>query len=163
MAMEPYQILGLDSSASKDEVKKAYRKLARQYHPDLHPNDPEAAKKMNEINEAYDRVMNPDKYAAEDARKARANGQSSYNPNTNRGPGHSGYGGAGQRGQYGWSGDFGFEDFFDMGATATDINPEASPSDPAIIIQAINAINSGMAKQATQLLYKVPSTERNAR
>ena len=69
MPMDPYNILGLDPSASMDEVKRAYRKKARENHPDLNPGDKEAAKRMNDINEAYDRIMNPDKYAAEDARR----------------------------------------------------------------------------------------------
>ena len=49
MAMDAYKILGLESTASTDEVKKAYRKLARENHPDLHPGDEAAAKRMNEI------------------------------------------------------------------------------------------------------------------
>lgn len=72
MAMDPYKILGLENGASMDEVKRAYRKKARENHPDLNPGDAAAAKRMNEINEAYDRICNPDKYAAEDARRAAA-------------------------------------------------------------------------------------------
>lgn len=48
-----YEVLGVDKSASADELKKAYRKLAKQYHPDLHPNDAEAEAKFKELNEAY--------------------------------------------------------------------------------------------------------------
>ena len=84
MAMDAYKILGLDASASTDEVKKAYRKLARENHPDLHPGDEAAAKRMNEINEAYDRIMNPDKYAAEDARRAAADQAAGRSPGTQR-------------------------------------------------------------------------------
>lgn len=50
---DPYSVLGLSSSASMDEVKSAYRRLAKKYHPDLNPGDAAAAKKMNEINAAY--------------------------------------------------------------------------------------------------------------
>ncbi len=49
-----YKILGVDTNASKDEIKKAYRKLARKYHPDVNPNDKETAQKFAEISEAHE-------------------------------------------------------------------------------------------------------------
>lgn len=55
---DPYSILGLTSSASEEDVKKAYKQLAKKYHPDVTGNDPAAAKKMQEINAAYDAIMN---------------------------------------------------------------------------------------------------------
>jgi len=56
-----YQILGIDKNASEDEIKKAYRKLARKLHPDLNPNDKEAHKKFQEINEANEVLSDPEK------------------------------------------------------------------------------------------------------
>ena len=57
---DPYEVLGVSRSASDEEIKAAYRKLAQQYHPDLHPGDAAAAQKMKEINAAYDQIKNPD-------------------------------------------------------------------------------------------------------
>lgn len=58
MIQNPYEVLGLAYGATDAEVTKAYRKLVKKYHPDLHPGDEEAAKKMREINEAYDQIKN---------------------------------------------------------------------------------------------------------
>lgn len=56
-----YKVLGVDKLASQDDIKKAYRKLARQYHPDLNPNDSTAHKKFQEINEAHEVLTDPEK------------------------------------------------------------------------------------------------------
>lgn len=56
---DPYSVLGVSRDASAEEIKRAYRRLAKKYHPDLHPGDPEAARKMNEINAAYEQIKNP--------------------------------------------------------------------------------------------------------
>lgn len=56
-----YSILGIDKNASSDDVKKAYRKLARKYHPDLNPNDAAANKKFQQINEANEVLSDPEK------------------------------------------------------------------------------------------------------
>lgn len=55
-----YKILGVNKNASQDEIKKAYRKLARKYHPDVNKDDDGAAKKFNEIQEAYEVLKNPE-------------------------------------------------------------------------------------------------------
>ncbi|HEX4373836.1 MAG TPA: J domain-containing protein [Puia sp.] len=56
-----YKILGLDKKASEEDIKKAYRKLARKHHPDLNPNDKEANKKFQQINEANEVLSDPEK------------------------------------------------------------------------------------------------------
>ncbi len=56
-----YKVLGLDKSASQADIKKAYRKLARKYHPDVNPSDDDAKKKFQQINEANEVLSDPDK------------------------------------------------------------------------------------------------------
>ena len=56
---DPYRVLGVSPDASEEEIKKAYRRLAKKYHPDLNPGDREAAQKMQQINAAYEQLQNP--------------------------------------------------------------------------------------------------------
>ena len=57
MPNDPFAVLGVSSSATEDEIKAAYRKLAKKYHPDLNPGDKNAEQKMREVNEAYTRAL----------------------------------------------------------------------------------------------------------
>ena len=98
MTRDPYTVLGLSPTASNDEVKAAYRKLAKKYHPDLNPDSTEAEKKMQELNEAYDIIISgryqPGTYGASGANRASGAGYGSY------GAGYGGYGaGSGAYGQ----------------------------------------------------------------
>src|SRR5258705_10106936 len=56
-----YKILGVEKNASADDIKKAYRKLARKMHPDLNPNDKDAQKKFQQLNEANEVLSDPEK------------------------------------------------------------------------------------------------------
>jgi curved DNA-binding protein len=60
MAKDYYKLLGISKGASKEEIKRAFRKMARKYHPDVNPNEPKTGEKFKEINEAYS-VLNDDK------------------------------------------------------------------------------------------------------
>ncbi len=64
---DPYKVLGVSPDASDEEIKRAYRKLAKKYHPDLNPGDAEAAKKMQEVNAAYEQIKNPEKAQQQNA------------------------------------------------------------------------------------------------
>lgn len=66
MAKDYYKTLGINRSASEDEIKKAFRKLAKQFHPDANPNNPQAEARFKEVNEAYEVLGDPQKRAQYD-------------------------------------------------------------------------------------------------
>lgn len=176
MVDDPYKVLGVSRDATKEEIKRAYRKKAKEYHPDLHPNDPHAAEKMNEINEAYDMLNNPEKYKRQQNAYG-GYGQSSYGGSqSQRGYGHQGpygNGGYGQNGSYGNGGygqdpfgGFGsFEDFFGgfWGMHTGPEQPRSMPGDSEDIRQAIDFINMGRYQYADSTLNAMPGSQRNAR
>ncbi|MDR1677045.1 MAG: DnaJ domain-containing protein [Deltaproteobacteria bacterium] len=67
MSVDPYKALGVDKKASADEIKKAYRKLARKYHPDVNPNNKQAEEKFKELSMAYDILSDPAKKSEYDS------------------------------------------------------------------------------------------------
>lgn len=163
MIDDPYKVLGVSPDATQDEIKKAYRQMAKKYHPDLHPDDPNATKRMNEINEAYDMLTNPEKYAAKRAQQ-QSQQQNGYGPYGQRSQqqGHNSYQGPG-----GWASDFDFGDIFGFGfggaQQQASTRPQAQPGDSVEIQRVVSAINNGRYQEAISILTHIPSTGRNAR
>ncbi len=112
-----YEVLGLQKGASAEEIKKAYRKLAKANHPDLHPGDKAAEERFKEINEAYEILSDDDKRAKYDQY-----GHAAFDPSAGFGGG-GGFDGFGGFGGFGDLGDI-FGDIFGFGG-GTRSNPNA--------------------------------------
>ena len=83
-----YEVLGLSKGAGDADIKKAYRSMAKKYHPDMNPGDAEAEAKFKEVNEAYAVLSDPDKKAKYDQF-----GHSAFDPTAGGAGGYGGYGG----------------------------------------------------------------------
>ena len=144
---DPWQVLGVSRTATDEEIKAAYRKLAHQYHPDLNPGDEAAAKRMQEINAAYDQIKNTDAYQA--SQEARA-----YRPSSGQrpGPGYAEYqdpfGG-------GWNP-------FNWGAGSAWQQWGSTEQDDAVLRAAESYVNAGQYDQAIRILNSVPVQGRNS-
>lgn len=130
---DPYSVLGVQRGASQEEISKAYKKLAKKYHPDLHPGDAEAEAKMREVNEAYNAIRsgNAENYS-----------QSSYGQNS----GYNGYSGFN-----GFNGFSGFNGFY--GNYNTSGNTGNSNEFPSVR----ELIKQGRNRQALDELEKNPT------
>ncbi len=117
-----YEILGVARTAKEDEIKKAYRKLARKYHPDLNPNNKESEEKFKEIQEAYEVLSDSDKRKRYDQLGANWKNGADFTPPPNWGPGGGHYGNINMEDLFGAAGAgpgaeghrSPFSDFFEM-------------------------------------------------
>ena len=142
MYQDPYEVLGVPRTASDEEVKKAYRELTKKYHPDLHPGDEECARKMNDINIAYDQIKSG-------AAQRQGYSGDAYGYGYGNGYGNAGY--ADYRDFTGWS-------TYGWAGQQARANTERSE-----YTAAKNFIRNGMYKEALNALSGVPTNERDGK
>lgn len=139
---DPYEVLGVSKEASDDEIKKSYRKLARQWHPDRNPDDAKAEERFKEIQSAYDTLSDPEKRRAYD--QGGAFGMGGFPP----GGGGPGFAGAG------------FQDFGDVLSNlfGRSGGAGAQTSVPGNDLDAEIALSFDQAIHGTQVQVAVPMT-----
>lgn len=148
MISDPYAVLGVSKDASTDEIKKAYRSLAKKYHPDLHPGNKEYEKKMVEINEAYEMLTSPSKNMYSSNSYQQSN-QANYQQ---------------RQTQQSFDEGFDFADFFyNFNRQRDYIELKVEPGDSKQIIDAIVAASNGDLETSLKILNEVPSYCRNGR
>ena len=149
MAEELYKVLGVSKKATDDEIKKAYRKLARQYHPDRNPDDPDAEERFKEVQGAYDTLSDPEKRKEYDA----GGPFGGFGPR----PGAGGAGPFGAGGSAGFGGDLGdiFSNIFSRGGgRAEPQQPRGRDLETETVLSFDQAINGA------QVSVTVPKQER---
>ncbi|MDD6320550.1 MAG: J domain-containing protein [Oscillospiraceae bacterium] len=153
---DPYSVLGISQGADEETIKKAYRQKCKQYHPDLHPDDPTCEDKFKEVQAAYSEIM---RIRSGGGQSSRSGGGASY--------GNSSYGGS-RSGQQQYQDPFGFGfDPFGFGGYANGgygsygggYSRQESPEMQA----ANNYIRNGYYQEAINVLNSVAASDRSAR
>ena len=151
---DPYSVLGISQGADEETIKKAYRQKCKQYHPDLHPDDPTCEDKFKEVQAAYSEIM-----------RMRSGGGSSQSRSGAGGGGYGQYAGGNGYGQQQYKDPFGFGfdpfgfGFGSTGGSRSGYSGQESPEMQA----ANNYIRNGYYQEALNVLNSVSTSDRNAR
>ena len=142
---DPYKVLGVSPGASDEEIKQAYRRLAKKYHPDLNPGDKVAAQKMQEVNAAYEQIKNPEKASSHQQNGYGGYGSYGYDP-------FSGYGRTYTTSDSGDSYQRGAYQYIRMGRYQEALNILSNSTDRNARWYYLSALaNSGLGNQVTAL------------
>lgn len=157
---DPYRVLGITPSSTEDEIKKAYRAKCKQYHPDLHPEDPDAENNFKEVQAAYSEIMKIKQNGGYSS-----GGRGSYSGGYNSSYGQyrqNGYGQQQYRDPFGFRYDP-FESFFGGGYSRTGYGNGQAQEQDTRMQAARNYINARHYPEAMHVLESIPIIERQAR
>lgn len=155
---DAYSVLGIQPGADEETIKKAYRQKCKQYHPDLHPDDPTAEEKFKEVQAAYSEVMRQRSGgAAQGGYGSSGSAQRQYQSR----PGQQQYGDPFGFGGFGF-GPFGFG-FYTSGSGYGNAGPYTSQQEGPELQAAGNYIRNGYYEEALNVLNSIPEARRTAR
>ena len=148
---DPYRVLGISPGADEETIKKAYRQKCKQYHPDLHPNDPDCEDKFKEVQAAYSEILRQRQSGGTNAGYRTAGGYSQQSTGQSRQQYQDPFG-------------FGFDPFgFGFGGFAGGSTGYSAPQEDPEMQAANNYIRNGYYQEALNVLDGIASNERGAR
>lgn len=155
---DPYEVLGVSRNATDEEIKKAYRALAKKYHPDVNPGDKNAEAKMKEINAAYDAIKNGEADGGASGYGGNTSGYGGYGGYTGYGGNRSGYGNYGNYGNSGGWQTYSWDPFTGFHQTGPS---QPDPEDTDQLRAARSYISARHYQEALHVLSNI--TDRTAR
>jgi len=156
MISDPYKVLGVLPTASEDEIAKAYRRMAKMYHPDVNHGAPEAAKRMSEINASYEQIKSGKASQGSGGYAGQSSYGSGYNTsgaNGQYGGAYNPFGGASPFGRNGPFGDFGYDRSRQQQSTNSEFDPVKHYIRAGYFQEALNVLAGISGKSAEWYYY----------